>query len=141
MVGLLGMAALAIDIGNVVNAKRQLQASSDAAALAGARDIGSSNDPVATAMSYSAVAGQKNARANLTVTMASGSPTLKCLTSTNVPCVGSPKANAIQVKQQADAPTYFARVLGINSVTLSASAKGGKSTQSTRSSLSTPPPR
>src|SRR5262245_18913014 len=131
MVTLLGTAAITIDIGNVVNAKRLLQASTDAAALAGARDIGSStNNPVATATTYSAVAGQKNAHSSLTVTMAAGYPMLKKLTSTGVPCVGTPCVNAIVVKQPADVPTYFARVLGINLVSLSATAtagaKGGK---------------
>src|SRR5262249_17963395 len=72
------------------------------------------------------------AHSSLTVTMAAGYPMLKKLTSTGVPCVGTPCVNAIVVKQQADVPTYFARVLGINSVSLSATAtagaKGGKST-------------
>jgi Flp pilus assembly protein TadG len=132
MVALLGVAALAVDIGNVVNTKRQLQGSTDAAALAGARVIGSTTDPIATAVSYSAISGQKNAQTNLSVTMASGYPMLKCLSSTGVSCVGSPASNAISVIQQANAPTYFAKVLGIDSVSLSASAtasaKGGKST-------------
>jgi uncharacterized membrane protein len=130
IVALMGVAALAVDIGNAVSAKRQLQASTDAAALAGARNIGSANDPVAAAISYSAKSGQQNARGNLTGVTANA--TLKNLTATGVHAVGTPPANAIQVTQQATVPTYFARVLGINSVTISAtataSAKGGKST-------------
>jgi uncharacterized membrane protein len=132
MVALLGMAALAVDIGNVVNAKRQLQGSTDAAALAGARVIGSATDPIATAVSYSAISGQKNAQSNVSVTMASGYPMLKCLSSTGVSCVGSPASNAISVIQQANAPTYFAKVLGIDSVSLSASATASAKGESPR---------
>jgi len=130
IVALLGVSALAVDIGYAVSAKRQLQASTDAAALAGARNIGSANDPVATAISYSAANGQKNARSNLTGVTAGA--TLKNLTTTGVHAVGNPLANAIQVTQQATVPTYFARILGISSISISAtataSAKGGKST-------------
>lgn len=131
MVALLGMAATAVDLGNVIAAQRHLQASTDAAALAGARNIGSSNDPVAAAISYSAVAGQKNARAGVEATMVSGYPQLKCLGSIGVTCTGSPPSNGIAVKQQAKVPTYFAKVLGISSFDIAASstagAKGGKS--------------
>ena len=109
----------------------------DAAALAGARDIGSTtNDPVATATSYSAVSGNKNAASNFTATMASGYPALKCFTSIGVTCVsgksGVPSANGIQVKQQATVPTFFGNVIGISSLSISATAtagaKGGKAT-------------
>ena len=66
--------------------------------------------------------------------MASGYPVLKCFTSTGVTCVsgksGVPSANGIQVKQQATVPTFFGNVLGISSLSISASAtagaKGGK---------------
>ncbi len=83
------------------------QASTDAAALAGALEIGSTTiNPVTTATSYeSATSGNQNAASNLNVTMASGYPVLKCFTSTGVTCVsgmsGVPAANGIQVKQQA----------------------------------------
>ena len=114
IVALAGVGAVAVDVGYAVNAQRQLQASADAAALAGARDIGSTtNDPRQTATSYSAVAGNKNAPSNINVTMASGYPALKCFTSIGVTCVsgksGVPSANGIQVKQQASVPTFFGR--------------------------------
>jgi Putative Tad-like Flp pilus-assembly len=103
--------------------------------LAGARDIGSTtNDPVQSATSYSGVSGNKNVPSNFAATMASGYPVLKCFTSTGVTCVsgksGVPSANGIQVKQQATVPTFFGNVLGISSLSISASAtagaKGGK---------------
>jgi Flp pilus assembly protein TadG len=130
IVPVVGMGAFAIDLGNVISAKRQLQTSTDAAALAGARDIGSpTNDPVQTAISYSAVTGKQNARANLTATMASGYPALKCFTSTGVTCLsgksGVASANGIQVRQQASVPMYFARIFGLNTVNISATATAG----------------
>ena len=111
IVALAGVGAVAVDVGYAVTAQRQLQASTDAAALAGARDIGSTtNDPRQSATSYSAVAGNRNAPSNLNVTMASGYPLLKCFTSTGVTCVsgksGVPSANGIQVKQQASVPCW-----------------------------------
>jgi Putative Tad-like Flp pilus-assembly len=111
-VGIAGFTGLAVDVGYVYYAVAKLQA---AAALAGAQDINASagGTAIATATSYSAVAGKKNAGAALTATMASGYPKLKCLTSTGVSCTGPDSANAIQVKQQATLPLYFGQVLGM----------------------------
>src|SRR5580693_9840239 len=75
---LVGFGALSVDVGYLYSAQRELQASANAAAMAGARDIGVGGTPVATATSYSSVAGNKNANPNLT--LASITPTLFCLT-------------------------------------------------------------
>lgn len=127
MVSLAGFTGLAVDVGNVYYAKSKLQASADAAALAGAQDInaGAGGTAISTATSYSAAAGQKNASSTLTATMASGYPKLKCLTSTGVSCTGPDSANAIQVKQQATVPLYFGQVLGIGAWQISATATAG----------------
>jgi Flp pilus assembly protein TadG len=128
IVALVGMGTLVIDVGNVINAQQMLQASSDAAAMAAAQDIGSTIDPNATATAYSSVAGNNNAKANLTVTMTSR---LKCFTSTGVTCIGSPLANGIVVTQQTTVATFLGSVVGVGSVNISATAtagaKGGKS--------------
>jgi Flp pilus assembly protein TadG len=126
---LVGVSALVIDGGNVINAQRMLQASSSSAALAAAADVGSATNPVTTATLYSSVAGSKNAHDNLTgVTITT---TLKCFTSTGVTCSGSPLANGVVVTQQATVPTFIGSVLGMSSVNISATAtagsKGGKS--------------
>lgn len=74
MVVLLGFAGLAIDTGQLFYCHRELQAATDAAALAGAEDLPNAT-AVATATSYSALAGKKNANANLgTVAMVPGYP-------------------------------------------------------------------
>ena len=80
---------------------------------------------IATAIVYSGVAGQKNANPNLTATMASGYPLLKCLTNTGVSCSGPDSANAIVVREQANVPLFFAKVFGINSWQISATATAG----------------
>lgn len=127
---LVAFSAIVVDLGYLFYAQRTLQASADAAALAGAQDInlGSGGTAVSTAVTYSGVSGGKNANPNLAVTMTSGYPQLRCFTSTGVSCGGSDSANAIVVVEQATVPLYFARVLGINSwqiaATATASAKG-----------------
>lgn len=124
----IGLAGFVIDIGHVMAVQRQLQASTDAAALAGAHHI-ADGSATTFADTYSSIIGGKNAIKGVTVTMPAGYPKLKCLTSTGVGCSGSPSANAIQVKQQATVPMWFAQVLGISSIPISttatASAGGG----------------
>jgi flagellin-like protein len=132
IVVLLGFAAVSVDAGYVVYVQSNLQASANLAALAGGQNIPAGTGS-ATAGSYSAQTGKLNALSGLTVTTTA---TLKCLpTLTNnlgLPCIaysGQPAANAIQVTQTATVPTFFAKVLGFNSTTVTvqaaASAKGG----------------
>lgn len=112
-----------MDVGYLYSAQRELQASANAAALAGARDIGVGGTPLTTATSYSAVTGDKNANPNLT--LASITSTLFCFKngggcSTNQ--TPNTSANGIQVKQQATVPLFFGRIFGMSSVQLSATA-------------------
>src|ERR1700757_1393868 len=80
MVMLLGFAGLSIDVGHIFYCYRELQAATDAAALAGAEDLPNST-ATTTATSYSAVAGNLNAIPNMgTVSMVSGYPKAACLT-------------------------------------------------------------
>jgi Flp pilus assembly protein TadG len=129
LVVLLGMSAFVIDLGNAYFSLRELQAATDAAALAGAEDLPNTT-ATTTAARYGATVGSYNARPNLTnVSMVQGYPELKCLTSTGVPCLAPSNMNAIVVKEQAVIPTFFARIFGVKSLTISAmataSAKGG----------------
>jgi len=136
MVVFLGMAGLTIDLGRAYVCYRELQASSDAAALAGAYAMTQSGATVSTstsaACSYSSntdtsaknpancsVVGT-NSTPNLpTVTT---TPTLKCVSPgpiVAVTCGTVPAGNnVIQVTQTATIPTYFIVALsafGINS--------------------------
>ena len=125
LVGMSGFMALAIDIGYLQHIHARLQASSDAAALAGGRDINCCATSIAvnTATSYSSVATGYNRIEGITVTMPTG-PTLKCLTSlqSSLKCTGYDMANAILVTQQATVPLFFAPILGIDTATISASS-------------------
>jgi Flp pilus assembly protein TadG len=153
IVFLVGMAGLAVDTGYIYNSKLQLQATTDAAALAGATYIteNGTTDPVATAQSYDAVAGNKNAAGGFYVKASGVTATLKCLgtlvTDADFPVKGFPGApsttcaspaaptvlytgaNAIQVVEKATVPSFFGKVFGIKdynvSATATAASKGG----------------
>ena len=130
-----GMAALVIDLNHARNVRRAMQTSADAAVLAASMDIGSASvDPLATAATYSATAGNLNAIKGVTVTMVSGFPQLACLTPTATYglCVtssasaGSPSSNVIYVKETATVQTIFSRYFGLSSIpiTVAAAAAG-----------------
>jgi Flp pilus assembly protein TadG len=125
MTVLLGFAGLAIDTGQLFYCHRELQAATDAAALAGAEDLPNST-AITTATSFSAMAGMKNANANLgTVQMVSGYPKAVCLTTlttAGMSCVAPLYANAMQVKQTAAMRPFFMGVLGISTLNITASA-------------------
>lgn len=129
---LIGFIGLGVDFGYVYYCQDRLQSATDAAALAGAGVInaGSGGTAINTATQYSSSGvGALNSNPAIKVTMASGYPVLKCLTSTGVSCSGPDNANAIEVSQQAVVPTFFARLFGIGSWNISATslaeAKGG----------------
>lgn len=122
---LLGMAALVLDVGRAYYSNGLLQASTDAAALAGAGALPNSTAST-VATSFSSVSGNKNAYSNLSgVTMVTGYPALKCLTTLKnqgEACVSPANANAITVKQQVTIPMYFFALFGHSSMTLTATA-------------------
>jgi Flp pilus assembly protein TadG len=130
---LIAIAGMVIDLGHVFLVQRQLQASTDAAAVAGAQNI-PAGTAVATATAYSGLTGNKNALNGVTVSFVSGYPTTVSFTSTGVsayPAVGSqPAANGVRVRQQAVVPMFFLKIVGINTMTVTAKAtaglKGGK---------------
>ena len=125
MVTLLIFCGCVIDFGNAYRVQKALQASTDAAAIAGAGQLtlsypANAANAIATAKAYGASTGGKNVIAgvpagNVTVTVTSS-----CVVSNpNLPCSGP---NTITVKQNASVPTYFLGVLGYKSIPLSTSA-------------------
>ena len=125
MVTLLIFCGCVIDFGNAYRVQKALQASTDAAAIAGAGQLtlsypANAANAIATAKAYGASTGGKNVIAgvpagNVTVTVTSS-----CVVSNpNLPCSGT---NTITVKQNASVPTYFLGVLGYKSIPLSTSA-------------------
>lgn len=129
LVVLVALLGFVTDLGHAFVVQRSLQASADAAALAGAKDINccssAPTQALATATTYSAATGQLNAQGNIAATMVGGYPKLLCLTSTGISCSGPSAANAIQVRQQAIVPMLFAQVLGISTMTVSATSTAG----------------
>jgi hypothetical protein len=127
MMGLfLGFGAFVLDVSHAYFCYHELQASTDAAALAAAQSLNSSN-PSAVASAWGGVTGGLNSYASLSnggsnsVSIVPGYPKYACLDSsiTKASCVGPKDANAIQVAQQAIVPTFFAKVFGINQMTMS----------------------
>jgi len=105
LVTALGSAAFNVDLGNAMVARRSLQASTDAAALAG----GNAN-----------ASASASASAKMVASITPGYPQLKCLASTGVSCTGPDSANAIVVRQQATVPMAFAKVFGISTLDIAA---------------------
>jgi len=121
----LGMGAFVLDVGHGYFSYQQLQAATDAAALAGAQQI-YAGTAISTATAYSGTTGVStapNTYANLySVSMVPGYPKVQCLTTVvnlGALCEGPNNANSIVVKEQAKIPTFFAHVFGINTMTLS----------------------
>ncbi len=113
-----GLAGITMDLGKAYVCYRELQSSTDAAALAGAQALSAANatkTTVSTAVTnFSSVSPGVNVNANLPSTTIT--TTFKCLTSlanAGILCASSNTGfNAIQVTQTASVPTLFIRVLG-----------------------------
>lgn len=118
----LGMIALVADMGHAMAVKRQLQASADAAALAGAQALPDSSYS-AVATSYSAASGGKNAYSSLSgVTTTVTGKCLTTITSWGIPCVAPTNYNAVIVTETITVPTWFAGVIGVQNMALSATS-------------------
>jgi len=127
MMVLLGMSAFVVDIGHAYSCYQELQAATDAAALAGAQQLLNST-AVSVANSFGAQSGNFNTNPNLEVSGANsvsivpGYPEMVCLQTVKnlgVPCLAPNNANAIIVKEQAVIPTFFAQVFGVKTMTVS----------------------
>jgi hypothetical protein len=131
MTVLFGLTGLSYDFGMVYRDSDILNASTSAAALAGAEAMGqagaTSTSTNAVITTYSSASGNENYSSYLSgASMISGYPKLLCLTTvTNVfgvQCYGPSGSNAVQVAQQATVPLYFLRIFGSASITLTARA-------------------
>jgi Flp pilus assembly protein TadG len=120
MVVLLAMVGFAVDVGHAYLVQRQLQSGVDAAALAGAQELPDGIAVTNAANAYGPSLTKKNAitsEDNATTTV-----TLKCVT-TVVGCSTQFNThNAVQVDATSNVKTYFARVIGVNSFNVHATA-------------------
>ncbi len=109
LAALLGMAAFVIDIGYAYFTQRSLQASADAAALAGAQQLPDPAVSAAVAKLYGTGPTAKNA--NTRATSITELVTTKCIAT--VP--GCNPVNTVVVDETAQVDTYFAQLLGFKS--------------------------
>jgi Putative Flp pilus-assembly TadE/G-like len=140
-----GVGGLTVDLGHAYVCYRELQSSTDAAALAGAYAMALAKATPASVsaqvQTFSSVTGGVNATPNLpSPTIAT---TLRCVTDSTLveaPCTAGPTGNnVIQVVQKSTIPTYFIRALSFlgvdsaRSLTLTAASTAtmmsGKATQ------------
>jgi hypothetical protein len=118
IVAICGMAGLTIDLGRAYGCYRELQTSTDAAAMAGAYQMtqtGATSSSVSSFVSaYSSAPGGANASPNLPgVTVTTTFKCLNTLVNQGIVCTGAPTGyNALQVKQTMALPTIFIRALG-----------------------------
>ena len=122
MVTLLGVCGLTLDVARAMVVHRQLQAATNAAALAGAQQM-PDGDFSGTAKSYSSGSGNSNNSATYSAGNAVVTPLcVAFLKSQGLPCSGDSAANALQVQQSAQVPMLFAGLLGFKTLNISATA-------------------
>lgn len=120
MVLLLVCVALVIDIAHAQLVQRQLQAGVDSAALAAAQELPEADLARETADAYSPTPGKKNA-VN-TVDNATTTVDVRCITTIPGCNTRYADANAVTVESSARVPTFFGRIVGIDSLTVKARA-------------------
>jgi Flp pilus assembly protein TadG len=136
LVGLMGFLALAIDIGVMAMARNQAQNAADGAALAGARTLNglssqNFNVTAATAMANTvatsnAILGANITSAQVTTCQAgiyeynSGAGRFQAVFGTTP--TGTQTYGCMQVVVTTQQPTFFAKILGVTSLTVGASA-------------------
>jgi Putative Flp pilus-assembly TadE/G-like/von Willebrand factor type A domain len=114
MMVMLGFCALCIDVGHAYLAQRRLQSSVDAAALAGAQELPN----VASATSFAQSYGSGGSNTPDGVNNVQMTISTKCIAS--VP--GCAPSNAVVVKESGNISTSFAKLFGIPSFTVHATA-------------------
>jgi hypothetical protein len=114
MIVLLGFCALALDVGHAYLTTRHLQASTDAAALAGAQVL----PDVAQASTLAAAYGPAGLNVPGDASNVKMTFSTKCLAS----APGCSPANAVVIRTTADVPTVFGRLFGVPSFTVHATA-------------------
>lgn len=113
----LGVGGLCMDLGHAYIAQRELQASTEAAALAGgyalAQTGATTTTVTAAAKAYSSLSTGKNASATLpSVTFSDSFKCLNALIAQNILCTSSPtNYNAVQVTQTTTITTIFIQAL------------------------------
>ncbi|HEY2471896.1 MAG TPA: Tad domain-containing protein [Terracidiphilus sp.] len=114
----LGMGGLVVDLSYAYVCHKELQMSTDAAALAAAAGLPNTTAASTGGNSFSASPGNLNAYPNLNKPIALSNTTTTvtpgCVSIANLPqCGGSITANAVQVTETTTIPTFFIKALNI----------------------------
>jgi Flp pilus assembly protein TadG len=121
---LVAMTGFVVDLGHAMIVNRQLQAGTDAAALAGGYYLpGTTYSTEGT--DYSSKSGDDNAYANLpsgVSTTVVGYCSSWVSTNLAIPCSGASGYNAVVVTQKVNVPTYFLGLFGIPDLPVSSTA-------------------
>ncbi len=119
--GLVGMLGASVDVGNALVAKNQLNNRVQAEALVGARAL---STPNATSSSVGATVASWNGQKPLTsVAVTNTSTTLTCISATsNLPTCNGANPNGVKVTQTGKVSTYFLKMFGFPTFTLTSSA-------------------
>lgn len=130
MVAVLASSAMAIDVAHALVSKRQLQASADASALAYAGELPNVTASNSVGQTYSGSNTNKNSGP---VVLTGFTETPLCLSTVQawgIYCASSGGTvtvpNAVRVTETASISTYFAGVIGIKTITVSATATASK---------------
>jgi Flp pilus assembly protein TadG len=125
--GLIGAAGFAIDVGVALSARQAMQANTNAAVLDGAYQWsltgGSESAALSAAQTWNAAHPVPNVSG---ITANASAVCIGASQTSGLPTCGSGVNNAVTLKQTGTVPTYFVRVLGINSWTVSATAAAAK---------------
>ena len=117
---IMGIAGFVIDLGHAMVCERQLQSSSNAAAMAGALQLPNSTY-ANVAHQYGSETGEANASGNLPgVAMTVSAYCSTTVKGWGIECLQPAADNAVVVTQTSSIPTTFARAIGINTVPISA---------------------
>jgi hypothetical protein len=120
MTMMLVMVALVVDIGKAYLVQRQLQAAADAAALAGAQHLPDPTEATQVAEEYGPSTGGRNEVT--TGSLVSTTVTMRCVASAPGCNAAYNAYNAVNVRASSDVKTVFAKILGIDKLTVRASA-------------------
>lgn len=122
---LVGLTGLTVDVGRTLAVKSALASQTQAAAMAGAYAMqsASANQTTVTA----AINAWTTANPLASATVTTSAPTLKCVTSTaSLPSCNGSSPNAVSVTQTATVSTYFLKMVGRESFTLTSTATAAK---------------
>lgn len=108
LVAVIAVVGFVIDIGHAYQAQRSLQGAADAAALAGAQQLPDATLAQQTAAQFGSTATGKNHITDVAVTE-------QIATSCNATIPGCAPVNMVSVNEVATVPTFFSKIVGVNS--------------------------